>query len=38
VEIVSQVLLWRKSFPATQVYLGRMMDAETLCWLDTPYG
>jgi hypothetical protein len=29
-EIVSQVLLWCKSFRTTQVYLGCVMDLEVL--------
>lgn len=33
-EIVSKVLLWHKSLRTTQIYLGRVMDAEALRWMD----
>ena len=37
-EIVSKVLLRHKSLRTTQVYLGRVMDAEALRWMDILYG
>jgi len=36
-EIVSKVLLRHKSLRTTQVYLGRVMDAEALRWMDILY-
>lgn len=37
-EIVSKVVLRHKSLRTTQVYLGRVMDAEALRWVDILYG
>ncbi len=37
-EIVSKVLLRHKSLRTTQIYLGRVMDAEALRWMDILYG
>lgn len=37
-EIVSKVLLRHKSLRTTQVYLGRVMDAAALRWMDILYG
>lgn len=37
-ESVSKVLLRHKSLRTTQVYLGRVMDAEALRWMDILYG
>lgn len=37
-KIVSKVVLRHKSLRTTQVYLGRVMDAEALRWMDILYG
>ncbi len=37
-EIVSKVLLRHQNLRTTQVYLGRVTDAEALRWMDILYG